>query len=573
MANQKMIFENPTTFNYYDRNIYVSAIGADNDDYYYTLELYAKKNSTSYLVDKVFDYARHVGATRLEKKDWQVDFTSITPFLRHNEYSFYFKAITYSYPDKVEIGYDLIDIEITGHIFQDGYWIAPIAYDINAKTIALTGDANVFIRYASTGIYRSNPIYIDDVTKKDLTNNIYNNIVVNEERLAPNNSPANSYGNVSFIKYGVDFEIAQFYNFHNAGWNVSTTRPTTTMRKNSFANEIIDYTKLTCNLIVNPIMDDGSTTLTIYGNIFPGDFGKVVNSLKSLTYYYTTESGSKSSTFNVDVSYIDISESFYRVTAVVSNLNITRAYNFVATAQDEIMTVSSTAMAANITQGNLVFDWDSNNFNFNIPVNITNGSLEVYQGDLNLHRGDVTLSNGNLTVNGKFTLNTTINQSIPTYGTWTPRVNFDYTFQDETYSDEWQFSGNYTRIGDLCLINFYFKCIPMNYNSMLAMPLKITGLPFDPDPNIPIQAGGGMLSGFFVEGEENTQTFCGWTIEKGPEYAGYSDFAIFGRTAEIISSSTSGIPKEANYISGLFNEHSEEIEGSGTIFYKIAEGQ
>lgn len=568
MANQKLVYESPYTFNYIDnKSILFSAIGADGDNYYWTVELYAEDSSGNLtLVDTPFTKKVHAGGTRTEVT-WDINYAKLAPYLKYGKYNFYFKSITYNYSNSSQVGYDMINVEISGFINKgDGIYVAPVVYDTNSKTIALTGNAGVLVRYMSKATMQLNPVFI--VNNVDLTKNV-RNYAMNDGRYAVDMNTVNptnaTFGDYPLTLDGVSAEVTTFGYQHIEDYNVSTSVPSTSLQKVTFTSKMVDYTKLTCSTIVQPIDQNGKTTLTIYGNVFSGNFGKKANALKTLKYYcYNNDY--QSLTYSYDVSTIDLSGSFYRIMVEFTGLVPGGRYQFVATATDELMEVTSQVTTANSSYGNPIFDWDQYDFKFNVPVNIS--------------EGDLTIQNGNLTVNGDIDFHSTTGRYFPTNGTWTPTVNIDYLDSGTEVAEgsSWLFKGNYIRLGDMCLINFYLFFTPLANSSTTQRKLMIGGLPFEPDPDYHWQSGGGTASGYRIAATEDNNVFCGWSIEKytkgdifDPDSTGYY---IFGKTAEVDSVAETleaSTEKRSYYLSGANYSTKNVLRASGTILYKVAE--
>lgn len=137
---------------------------------------------------------------------------------------------------------------------------------------------------------------------------------------------------------------------------------------------IIDYKDLTCNLVVDVPTTDGNTAIHISGNYSDASFGSVTNALK-LQYRYTDNS-------DYDSGWIDVSNQAdinsgtgYSCDINISGLDYTKRYEFEAKAIDALNNVNTEKYPVKTVP---VFDWSEDDFNFNVPVTITDGSKSYH---------------------------------------------------------------------------------------------------------------------------------------------------------------------------------------------------
>lgn len=134
--------------------------------------------------------------------------------------------------------------------------------------------------------------------------------------------------------------------------------------------EILDYTKLTCNLQQDSFTTSGNLSFTISGNYFNDNFGVKNNSLTVQYRYMDIETGEYLSWVTLQPT---ITGNTYTATATITGLDYTQDYNLQVRAIDELMTAIPPEQAMIALP---IFDWSSYDFNFNVPVHI-NGSLTV----------------------------------------------------------------------------------------------------------------------------------------------------------------------------------------------------
>ena len=156
---------------------------------------------------------------------------------------------------------------------------------------------------------------------------------------------------------------------------------------------IVDYVKVSCNPSVK-ITVGGTATLSVSGNYWNGNFGAQSNSL-TLQYRYKTSGGSYSSWTNISNSK---SGTTYSGTATISGLSYKTTYVFQVKAVDKLYTAQPSEFSAKALP---VFDWDADDFAFNVPVIFNAGftqSASVVSGlddDEVLPTGDYVLDQGN----------------------------------------------------------------------------------------------------------------------------------------------------------------------------------
>lgn len=183
---------------------------------------------------------------------------------------------------------------------------------------------------------------------------------------------------------------------------------------------LINYFKPTLQLKIIPTTTSGDLTLQISGTFFNQSFGKVKNTL-TCRYSISHEGSGYSSGSSFDLS---ISGNSYSGSITISGLDYKNAYIVGVNAYDELDEVQINNQR---TVGKPVFDWDSEEVNFNTDVRIQ-GNLRLkgdgYYGntlyfgdgsyaymsentddDLTFHASDITLEATNLNMNGKLLVN------------------------------------------------------------------------------------------------------------------------------------------------------------------------
>lgn len=128
----------------------------------------------------------------------------------------------------------------------------------------------------------------------------------------------------------------------------------------------IDYRSPTVSLDGVEINTNGVATIDISGTWFKGSFGKVSNDI-TVSYRYKSNSSSSWGSWTTIPNVTKNDDGTFSVTVTKNGLSYTETYNFEARVQDAINTVSSKEYIAKSLP---VFDWSSDDFNFNVSVSV-----------------------------------------------------------------------------------------------------------------------------------------------------------------------------------------------------------
>lgn len=128
----------------------------------------------------------------------------------------------------------------------------------------------------------------------------------------------------------------------------------------------IDYRSPTISINGIEINTSGVATIDISGTWFKGSFGKVSNDI-TVSYRYKSNSSSSWGSWITIPNATKNDDGTFSATVTKSGLSYTETYNFEARVQDAINTVSSKEYIAKSLP---VFDWSSDDFNFNVPVSV-----------------------------------------------------------------------------------------------------------------------------------------------------------------------------------------------------------
>lgn len=204
--------------------------------------------------------------------------------------------------------------------------------DSNDETIALTGDANVLVRYCSTALCTISAEARNSASVASKT--IAGKVVTGDTR---------SIANV---------EVGTF------AFGATDSRGYTTVSE-SVVKAMIDYVQLTNNPVaVRPAPTTGEAVLTVKGDYFNGSFGAVDNALE---IYYRIGSGSY-----VPVTP-EISGNSYSAEVALSGMIYTQSYQIEVVVTDKLSRVPK---KATLMRGLPVFDWGEDDFVFHVPATV-----------------------------------------------------------------------------------------------------------------------------------------------------------------------------------------------------------
>ena len=241
--------------------------------------------------------------------------------------------------------------------------LLPIAYDTFADTVRLTGDENTIIRGYSVVYANANPTFYYGALQAAQS-------ITNGSRV------------IGLSSAYIDNPQSGTFTF-----SVTDSRGYTTIR--TIEKNFIDYTYLTCTIKADLPTTAGTCELKIQGAFFNDTFGAVDNTL-ALHYRYKAEGEEYGSWKTVTPTKDGHS---YTATVTATGLDYQKRYTFQARAMDELATVLSNE---DTVRAQPVFDWDKDDFNFNVPITAsTINTLDVL-GAANLRltaeKGAATLS-------------------------------------------------------------------------------------------------------------------------------------------------------------------------------------
>ena len=277
--------------------------------------------------------------------------------------------------------------------------LAPIVEDTNATTLALTGDKNKIIK-GHNSISFSNGATL----KKEAT--------VTSQSITYGSLKANT---ASGILTNVDSNVFKFNLVDSRGTAVNYTVNKT----------LVNYVKLTSNIVITNPTTDGVSNVTISGNYFNGSFGAVTN---TLTIQHRFKQDDRNFTeWKTFSKAPTISGNTYTLSSSFTGMNYLSSYTFEFRVFDKLETITKSKTVKTIP----VYDWSDSDFNFNVPVSINGVELDyiVEEGEKDgwTYR---KWSSGNAECWKILEFTTTINTSFGSLycGNATPRQNYPFAF-------------------------------------------------------------------------------------------------------------------------------------------------
>lgn len=238
--------------------------------------------------------------------------------------------------------------------------------DVNEKTLAVTNDESVFIRYYSNAEVSVSATAYKQAEIKNTK------VICGSQNLTESNG----------IIYGVDSGNFVFSATDSRGNTVSDSKQVT----------FIEYIKLTCDLLAKAPTTDGDLSFAISGNYYNNSFGTTDNDLV-VEYCYSENGGEYSEWFRLDG--VTFADNKYSVSVVVEGLDYRSSYVVKARATDKLMEVQTESKSLKAIP---VCDWGENDFNFNVPVTIQGINVGNTLAELNSNLQDYIIDQGSLDI-------------------------------------------------------------------------------------------------------------------------------------------------------------------------------
>ena len=212
--------------------------------------------------------------------------------------------------------------------------------DGNEKTVALTGDKGVLVRYASRADCTLTPLPQKGATAAECY---------------IENIPGDT---LSIENAGKD--IYRFSVTDSRGYKA----------EKEVTVPMIPYVKLTANATaVRPDPTNGQVLLTVRGNCFFGSFGQAENTLEASC---TLPDGT------VQTLSVTTQGDTYRAEGLLSGFDHMQNHTLTVTVTDRLMTVTADAA---VQKGIPVFHWGENHFSVNVPACISGVHMQAAEGE------------------------------------------------------------------------------------------------------------------------------------------------------------------------------------------------
>ena len=230
----------------------------------------------------------------------------------------------------------------------------PTVRDVNSDTVALTGNENIFVRYESMAEFATGATASKHAT------------IVSQSVQCGSRTVRDMY-------YGVidDVESGNFV------FNATDSRGLQADQV-AIGTTFIEYIKPTCNqnLAIEMSGETGAVvTLKINGSYFNGSFGAASNELK-LEVRHTQNDGEMGEWVTLTDGLIPVfKKNTYELTTTISGFDYEQSYVFQCRATDKLNFVETAQYTVTMLP---IFDWDKNDFNFNVPVNIEADNLNMH---------------------------------------------------------------------------------------------------------------------------------------------------------------------------------------------------
>ncbi len=219
--------------------------------------------------------------------------------------------------------------------------VSATCQDTNDKTLALTGNADALVRYASTASGSLSVAARNSASIKRIT-------VAGTE--VPLNATSYAITNVETNKVTVTATDSR-------GYSTSQTIEKT----------LVPYVQLTCNILRanRPVPSSNEAQIEVSGQYFAGNFGAADN---TLALKYQNPSGDW-----VEVTpTIDTAKNTYTASITVPDLDYRQAFSVPVQAEDKLFTATNTAQ---IMAGVPSFYWTKEFFQLNVPLRLNGENI------------------------------------------------------------------------------------------------------------------------------------------------------------------------------------------------------
>lgn len=216
--------------------------------------------------------------------------------------------------------------------------LSPSIVDVNASTVALTGDNNVMVRYVSNAQITTGAQAVKFATLKSV-------------KVMCGGKSLSGDGTISGVEFG-SFQIS-----------ATDSRGNTTTQ--TVKKTLIEYITPTCYIDEGVPNALGEYDFSTSGSAWNGDFGDTINTLTAEYRYRLRGAEDWGEWLPMTVQ---TNGNNYTATAHVTGLDYTATYEFQGRVSDKLNTAES---SVKVVSSIPTFDWGPNDFNFNVPVFMT----------------------------------------------------------------------------------------------------------------------------------------------------------------------------------------------------------
>ena len=209
----------------------------------------------------------------------------------------------------------------------------PSISDVNAATVALTGNSSKFVRYASTAQFTTGAAGTKNAT-------IVSQYVVNGSQTIEN------------------LGTGQIPNVEESTFYFGATDSRANSVATSVAVDLVPYSRLSCYFTKATLTAGGILEFAVSGNYFAGNFGAAANSL-TLAFKFGNND------WESIVPQIDSENNSFTATHSIPNLDYKGRYSLLVKASDKIAEVRTDEKTVTAIP---VFDWGAENFRHNTDV-------------------------------------------------------------------------------------------------------------------------------------------------------------------------------------------------------------
>lgn len=246
--------------------------------------------------------------------------------------------------------------------------LEPTVIDVNNRTVALTGNANTFVKYMSNAAFTTGA-------------RAYKEAFIDTQYVINGSQTVDGFESGTIE--GVDSNT--FY------YGATDTRGLTA--RDFIVVDLIPYVKPTCQLTSLNLDKDGKLKFTIKGSYFNGSFGAANNTLQ---VEYSIRENNGDISWHIFETSPTFKENTYTITHTITGLDYRSKYTITANVIDELTSAQSEPKTATLYP---VFDWSETDFNHNTEVtfqeDITIADGKAIKGD------NLEIDANTLIINGK----------------------------------------------------------------------------------------------------------------------------------------------------------------------------